>query len=410
MKILYVNHYAGSPSYGMEYRPFYMAREWVRAGHQVRIVAADRSHIRAVTPDLKQQPRMDEEIEGVCYAWLKTPEYEGNGAGRVKNMASFVWQLYSGAADWARAERPDVVIASSTYPMDVWAAKRIADASRAKLVFEVHDLWPLSPMELGNMSKWHPFIMLVQAAEDYAYKNSDVVVSMLPKVHEYMQSRGLDLKKLHIVPNGISLDEWSEVDALSSSHSLEVLQKLKQEGRVVVGYAGTHGVANALDTLLDVASIMRADQSVAFVLVGMGPDKAALQLRAAAEGLRNVYFLDSVPKRQIPALLEYFDIAFIGWHRQALYRFGISPNKLMDYMMAGRAVLHSVEAGNDAVGEAGCGVTVEPENPNAIVEGLRKLIECGPKERHLMGERGRKYVLENHTYPVLAAKFVSSFQ
>ncbi len=104
MKILYLNHYAGSPSYGMEYRPFYMAREWVRAGHDVRIVAADRSHIRAVTPALDQKSRMDEVVEGVNYSWLKTPAYTGNGFGRVKNMASFVVQLYAGAADWARSE------------------------------------------------------------------------------------------------------------------------------------------------------------------------------------------------------------------------------------------------------------------------------------------------------------------
>lgn len=409
MKILYVNHYAGSPAYGMEYRPFYMAREWVRAGHQVRIVAADRSHIRAVTPDLKQASRKDEAIEGVCYSWLKTPVYDGNGFGRVKNMASFVGQLYSAARSWAEAEKPDVVIASSTYPMDIWAAKRIADIAKARLVFEVHDLWPLSPMELGNMSKWHPFIMVVQAAEDYAYRKSDVVVSMLPMVHSYMQSRGLDLRKLHIVPNGISLDEWQNVEPLASPSALEVLGSLKAAGRIIVGYAGTHGVANALGTLLDAANIMRADERVAFVLVGMGPDKAALQLRAKAEGLRNLYFIDSVPKVQIPALLECFDIAFIGWHRQALYRFGISPNKLMDYMMAGRAVLHSVEAGNDAVGEARCGLTVEPENPQAIVQGLFKLIEMGALERQAMGERGRKYVLENHTYPVLAKRFIDAF-
>lgn len=408
MKILYVNHYAGSPAYGMEYRPFYMAREWVRAGHKVRIVAADRSHIRAVTPDLKQQSRMDELIDGVSYTWLKTPEYEGNGFGRVKNMASFVSQLYSSARSWANAEKPDVVIASSTYPMDIWAAKRIADMAKAKLIFEVHDLWPLSPIELGNMSRWHPFIMLVQAAEDYAYRHSDLVVSMLPNVREYMMSRGMKPEKLRIVPNGIDPAEWLEEGDVLSEDVSKLLSELKRQGKAIVGYAGTHGVANALDAFIDAANLID-DDKVVFVLVGGGPDKLALQERVQAEKLKNVVFVPPVKKTQIPALLQFFDVAYIGLQRQPLFRFGIAPNKLMDYMMAARPVLMAIDAGNDPVRDADCGLTVEPENPIAIAQGIKKLLAHSKADLAEMGARGKAYILAHHTYPVLARKFIDAF-
>src|SRR5690606_6102044 len=106
-------------------------------------------------------------------------------------------------------------------------------------------------------------------------------------------------------------------------------------------------------------------EDMAFVLVGGGPDKPALQRWVAAERLSNVFFFDPIPKVQIPALLQRFDVAYIGWRRQPLYRFGIAPNKLMDYMMAARPILHAVEAGNDPVAEAGCGLTVTPEDPPA---------------------------------------------
>jgi glycosyltransferase involved in cell wall biosynthesis len=109
---------------------------------------------------------------------------------------------------------------------------------------------------------------------------------------------------------------------------------LRRQGRFVVGYAGTHGISNALDTLLDAAQRLR-DQPVAFVLVGAGPDKPALARRAAELRLANVHFFDPGSKAQVPALLQRFDLAYIGWRRQPLYRFGISPNKLIDYMMAG---------------------------------------------------------------------------
>lgn len=408
MRILYLNHYAGSPLHGMEYRPFYLAREWVRMGHEVRIVAADKSHIRSVAPSLDGLNQRDEFIEGIQYTWLKTPTYSGNGFLRVLNMLSFVRQLLVGAAALAREFRPDVVIASSTYPMDIWPASRIAKIAKAKLVFEVHDLWPLSPMELGGMSKWHPFIMMVQAAEDYAYRHANVVVSMLPKVHDYMSSRGLDLRKLHIVPNGISPEEWLSAEDLSSSQVRDGILELVRQGKAIVGYAGTHGVANALDTLLDAAALVKGDQNFAFVLVGVGPEKSALIERVKLEGLDNIHFFDAVPKAQIPSLLKFFDIAFIGWHRQPLYRFGIAPNKLMDYMMAGRTVLHAVEAGNDSVGDAGCGLTVEPENPEAIADGLRRLARMSREERDQLGLRGRDFVLKNHTYPVLAKRFLAA--
>jgi glycosyltransferase involved in cell wall biosynthesis len=126
------------------------------------------------------------------------------------------------------------------------------------------------------------------------------------------------------------------------------------------------------------------------------------------EGLTHVTMFDAIPKSQIPSLLREFDVAYIGWQRTPLYRFGIAPNKLMDYMMAGRVVLHSVEAGNDPVAEAGCGLTVAPESTHAVAEGLRALIRIAPKARAEMGRRGRDFVIAHHTYPVLAQRFIDA--
>jgi len=117
-----------------------------------------------------------------------------------------------------------------------------------------------------------------------------------------------------------------------------------------------------------------------------------------------------VAKAQIPRLLAAFDIAYIGWQRVPIYRFGIAPNKLMDYMMACRAVLHSVDAGNDPVAEAGCGVTVPPADPQAVADGLMALAARSSAERAAMGERGRAFVLANHTYPVLAQRFLEALR
>lgn len=407
MRILYINHYAGSPRHGMEYRPYYLAREWVRSGHEVNILASAQSHIRARQPELGGQSRLEETIDGIRYSWFDTPRYSTNGLERVRNIGAFIQRVYLNAQNIAAAFKPDVVIASSTYPMDIWPAHRIAKMSGAKLLFEIHDLWPLTPMELGGMSKWHPFIMVAQAAENYAYRHADAVVSVLPKVHAYVESRGMTPDRLHIVPNGIDHAEWLGSPPELIGSVADVLSTIKSKGNSIVGYAGTHGISNSLDTLLGAAKSLRGEK-VEFVLVGSGPEKARLQSRAQAEQLENVVFIDPIAKQQIPALLQWFDIAYIGWRRQSLYRFGISPNKLMDYMMAARPVLHAVEAGNDPVGEAGCGLTVAPEDPATSAQGVSALLALSACERKTMGERGQKFVLDNLTYQVLSEQFLAA--
>ena len=402
MNILLINHYAGTPALGMEYRPYYLAREWVRLGHQVTIVAADYSHYRAHQPTVEQ-----ERVDGIAYRWLPTPAYTGNGWARMRNVLSFLSQLWTQAPEMAAALRPDVVISSSTYPMDTWVARRIAQLAGARLVHEVHDLWPLSPVELSGMSPWHPFALICQSAEDAAYRHSDAVVSMLPKVHAHMARRGLDLKKLSIVPNGISPEEWSAPPQALRQDVEQAIDAARRAGAVIVGYAGSMGRPNALDVLLDAVRLL-SDRPLHFVLVGDGHERERLAERISAEGLARVALLPPIPKAQVPAFLAAIDIAYLGWQRQPLYRFGIAPNKLMDYMMAARPVLHSVEAGNDPVAESGCGLTVAPESPDEVARGLRQLAAMSPRERRQFGERGRAYVLKHHAYPVLARQFLAA--
>jgi glycosyltransferase involved in cell wall biosynthesis len=407
VNILLINHYAGSLRHGMEYRPYYLAREWRRLGHQVRIVASARSHVRAESPRLGGLSRLDETIDDIEYTWFDTPAYSGNGARRALNMGAFVLRLYREAASLARGFRPDVVIASSTYPLDIWPAHRIARLAGARLLFEVHDLWPLSPMELGGHSKWHPFIMLLQAAENYACRHADAVVSILPKVRDHLEAHGMAPEKLHLVPNGTDPAEWLREAAPLAGPTADTLAALRRRGQFVVGFAGSHGVANALDTLLDAAALMR-DQPVSFVLAGGGPEKARLQRRARDEGLHNVVFIHPVPKEHVPALLQFFDLAYIGLQRQPLFRFGVAPNKLIDYMMAARPVLYAIEAGNDPVTEAGCGLTVTAEDAEAVVRGIGSMLAMDPAQRQAMGQQGKKFVLENLTYPVLGQRFLKA--
>ena len=402
MRILLINHYAGSVRHGMEYRPYYLAREWIRLGHSVRILAASNSHVRTAQPADAPRP-VSEVIDQIEYVWYPTPPYHGNGARRVLNMAAFVGQLWRRSAAIAAEFRPEIVIASSTYPMDIWPARRIAQHASARLVFEVHDLWPLSPIELGGMSRWHPFIQLVRWSEGYAYRHADVVVSMLPNARDYMLSRGMPSEAFHYVPNGIDPAEWTAVSALDPGIEA-ALASVRKRGRPLVAYAGTHGLANALDVLVDAAKLLQGAAEI--VLVGDGPERQRLASRVKNEQVDNVTMLAPVPKRSIPALLRSIDIAYLGLQSQPLFRFGVSPNKLMDYMMSGCPVIMAIAAGNDPVSEANCGITVPPNDPGAIAAAVLELSHRTSEARAQLGANGRRYVLEHHTYAVLARQFL----
>jgi glycosyltransferase involved in cell wall biosynthesis len=406
MDILLLNHYAGSARHGLEYRPFYLAREWIRAGHHVTIAASTQSHVRAVAPQSSGLVT-EEWIDGIRYVWLVTPPYRGNGATRAANIFAFVAQLYLQGARLCRPARPELVIASSTYPLDIWPAWRIARRCGARLVHEVHDLWPLSPIELGGMSPGHPFIRLLQRAEDFACQNADKIVSILPLTGAHLEGRGMAPEKFSCIPNGIDVEEWTGTQASLPPTLESDLRAESAKGHFLVGYAGSHGSANALDNLLKAAALLR-DAPVSIILVGHGPDKAALQAAAREQGLANVVFAPPVPKASIPTLLARMDALYIGWHRIPIYRFGINPNKLIDYMMSGRPIVHAVEAGNDPVKDCDCGLSVPPEDPAALAAAISTLRSLDPAIRSAMGARGRRYVEQNHDYRVLARRFLEA--
>lgn len=403
MNILLINHYAGSPELGMEFRPYYMAKEWIRQGHKVLIVGATYSHLR------KKQPLKEgrESINGVDYYWIKTNEYKGNGIGRIYSMFLFVFKLFFRYGKLWREFQPDVVIASSTYPLDIYPAHRIAERYKAKLVYEVHDLWPLSPREIGGYSQWHPFIMIMQAAENSAYKYCDLVVSLLPNALKHMEEHGLKKGKFIYIPNGFDSQEWERQVGISEAYRT-FFEELRSQGKKILGYAGGHALSNALDYLLDAMKLIQ-NQDIVCVLIGKGQEKERLRARIKEENINNVYFLDAISKLEIPDLLKQMDVLYIGWENNPLYRFGISPNKLIDYMMAGKPILHSVNAANDWVFDCKCGVSVSAESPSEIAEGIECIFSFDRISMDEMGKRGKVFVQKELDYAILSKKILAKF-
>jgi wblI protein len=396
----------------MSHRIYQFAEAFIARGHEVMIVGASYSHVRRINPETHGFYTR-ERIDGIEYRWLRTPRYRGNGVGRVIHMLIYRFLLWFYAGRLAREFHPDVVICAGVETFDIYGCVRIAKKARARLIYEVRDLWPLTPIMLGDYSPKHPFIQMMQKAENYAYRHADAVVSLLPDAHEHMIEHGLGSKPFYFIPNGVVAADWQITDPgeeglkrhVQDVH-LDILRNAHKEGKVVIGYVGTLNLANDIDILIHGFGRLKRDDTI-LVLVGSGMEEGHLKSIIARERYSNIFFLGQQPKQDIPYYLSLIDIAYLGMKRSPLvFTFGMSPNKIYDYMMAGKPIVQAIDAANNIVEIANCGIYAEPDNVEAVRNAIQQLIDMGPEKRRELGENGREYVLSHNTYDVLTDEYL----
>ena len=381
----------------MEFRQFEIGRELTRLGLTVVVISGSYSHLFARQPAASGAYTL-EDLDGLTYCWVRVPRYErAMSLGRVLSMFVFMARLYR--LPTRRLPAPDAIVVSSPSLFPILPAGRWARRRKVPLVFEVRDLWPLTLQELGGLSRWHPLVAVMRWFEGRAYATADRVVSVLPAAGAHLIARGMAPAKLAIIPNGVSADALLE----PATAAPEAVRAEAARSPFTVGFVGTLGVANALEALIGAARLL-AGEDIRFVLVGQGPEAERLQSLAA--DLPNVAFVGAVPKPDVPATLRVFDACYVGYHRSPLYRFGISPNKVFDYMAASRPIILAAEAANDVVGDAGCGLTVPPDDPAALADAIRRLRAMPAEELARLGANGRAYVEREHTYPILARRYL----
>ena len=385
----------------MEFRPYYLAREWQKEKHDVKIIAGSFSHLRII------QPKPGEEIiDGIKFLWLKTIKYKGNGVLRFFSIFQFILKLFVFTKKNSGEFNPDTVIASSTYPLDIFPAYLIAKRNKAKLVFELHDMWPLTPMIIGGYSKYNPIIWLMQKAENFACRKSNCYISLLGNTKDYLVQHGLKEEKFFYIPNGFSSDEIHECGIPIPQEHQELLMRLKNESKILIGYAGSHAPSNALKSLLFASSELSGNDNISFVLVGNGSQKNELIQIAKKNNQKNIFFLPSVSKTSIPNLLSYFDILYAGGVCSILHSYGTSYNKLIDYMLAEKPIIFAVDEPNSLVEKVGCGIQIPAENVAALIKSIKFISELPDEKRITMGNKGRQYALKELNYKSLAKKII----
>jgi glycosyltransferase involved in cell wall biosynthesis len=407
MRIWILNHYASPPDKAAATRHYDIGRVLAEQGHDITIFASSFSHFTFREERLKRNERMRVDyIDGLRFAWIRTTPYSRNDSRRALNMLSY-------AIGTIRAQRgmprPDVVVGSSPHPAASAAAWLIAAIRRVPFVYEVRDIWPQTLIDMGALREGSLAARVLGWAELFLYCRARMVISLLPCAPDYIARRGISREKIAYVPNGIASTPSTDVTLSGDAAELVArITQLRRGGRVIAGYVGSHGRANGLDTLVHAARELRdrGEDGIVFVFVGDGPEKEGCQRLARYHDLHNVIFWRPVPKRSVPALLEALDVMLFSLLDVSVFKYGLSSNKLFDYLAAGRPVVSACAVQETPVNASGGGICVPPEAPGAIADALITLASLGEAGRQAIGDRGKQWVYENHDVIVLAERFL----
>lgn len=392
-----INQYASTPQTGIGGRHYELGKELAAIGVDVYLVMASFHHLLHSPSKMHSTYTLSKD-GNLNIVRIKVPEYrDAHDGHRIVNWSLFAFRLL-GLKRFIQ-QKPDAILYSSLSLIGILGAERLSRHYKVPLIFEVRDIWPLTLTEIGGVSRRHPFACFLQWVEDRAYRISDKVISNLPGAVDHMVERGMKPNKFTWIPNGISVKAMEVAERLNP----EVEQAIPGD-QFVVGYAGTIGVANALDCLMAAAKLLKDESGICFVLVGNGKEKDRLLERVREDNLTNVHFIPGIPKAQVPSLLGKFDACFIGWKNEPLYRFGIGANKIPEYMYSGKPVIHAFSGGCDPVAAYRAGLTVPAEQPEALAEAILQLYRCHPEERAEMGQNGKRAALNDYDYAKLAKR------
>jgi glycosyltransferase involved in cell wall biosynthesis len=351
-------------------------------GWDVRILAANRNLLTG--GEVRAHPPLET-------VWVSP--YSGNGPARILN-----WLSYSVTA-FARALRirgVDVFYGSSPHLLAALVGLVMARLRRVPFVLEIRDVWPKVLADMGGMSPTSPVYRILEFLESVLYRYADRIVILAEGVRSHLVERGVDPDRIAFIPNAADAGDFMP------TAPRDVLRDRYGFTGVVAVYAGAHGPANGLDLLLDAAAEAAASHpELLVVLVGGGTAKDALVERAHGEGLTNVRFMDPIPKSEIPDLLGAADVGVHCLANVEMFRTGVSPNKLFDYMAAGLPVVTNTPGETSAFVEAsGGGLGAAPRG---LGPALASLCDLDQAARHAMGGQGQRYLAENRSRSAMAA-------
>lgn len=328
--------------------------------------------------------------KNIEFYWIKTRPYKTNGILRIINMISFTKKLHKVSR---QCPKPNLVIGSSPHLLSAYRGYNLAKKYKVPFVFEIRDIWPQALIELG-VNKYNPLMIIFKIIEIILMKKSTRIIALMPFLKQYVKENfKIDLSKIIWISNGVA-------DRYIKPYTPPPRRK-----KIIFTYSGTIGKAQNIENIIYTASLLKDNQEINFHLIGNGVEKGKLiKLAQKLKVEDTVKFYNPLPKNKIFTKLRNSDFLIFALKKSDVYRFGNPPNKLFDYMAAGRPIIFSSSAKNNLVKEAGCGLSIDPTDELALKKAILKMAKTSPKNRANMGEKGIEFVKNNYSISKLAPK------
>lgn len=381
-KIWIINHYTCPDGYGAHPRQHYIARVLSDYGYKVTVFSASSHHLLEHEFDVDGNYSR-RQFDGIDYILVKTRPYAGNGRARFLNIFDFSFRLnkiFNGIEN-----RPDIVWASSPQPLVIYNALKIKKQFGCKLIYEERDIWPLTLSELNNINKYHPLLLLFRYLQLKAYTNSDLIVTPLDNLGQFVEESGCN-KSVHIIPQPLP-----ELEETGATFDAEI-----PSDRKIIGYVGSLTKSNSVMNLVKAAKILKSSEEYYFLFVGDGEQYEEIASYCEQNKLSNVKLTGRVSKPQAIAAMMRCDILYRGNPAISLYTYGIAPIKVLEYLWCKKPVIDATNAQNHIVLQANAGLVIKPEDENALAEAICRLSN-NPEQMAFFSKNGRNYVERNYT-------------
>ena len=352
-------------------RVYERACYWIKSGHRVTVITSAPNFPEGrIFPGYRNRWRQTEDMDGIRVVRVKT--YIAPNRGVIRRTLDFLSFMVT--AFWAGLfePKPDVITATSPQFFAAVGGWMLGGAKRCPFVFELGDLWPASIAAVGAVRS-SLTLRLIEKLELHLYARSEAVVALTPAFKDNLTGRGIVAEKIAVIPNGV--DTWRYGPRTKNP---DLAKTWGLGDCFVVGYVGTHGMAHALGNVLDTAERLKAVDGFRFLLAGAGAERDALIADAGRRGLDNVVFMPPQPKDAMPRVWSLCDVALVHLKNDPLFA-GVIPSKIFEAMASGLPILLAAPEGeaSNIIDRHGAGVSVAAEDPDALADACRRLMDNG---------------------------------
>lgn len=415
MKVIWIiDHYSSEPKYGGIQRQFDFANELSKRGYKTVIISSSFSHYtHSYISD--ENCYISQFAENSFYAYVKTSAYVANGGfGRVKNMYSFVDAVSRSRQSVAdKLGKPDVVVGASIHPLTWIAAYKVAKKYTVKFIAEVRDLWPEAFLLSGEKKWYDPIVLFFRGIERWMFKKADkIIYSMLYGDKYFCDKCGLPQNKVFLIEQPMDCERFDRNSSEKINEVPKVIRDFIYNSFVCV-FTGYFMYYEGVMQMLEAAKMLKDNGiTIKFLFIGSGEAEEKMRKYVNDNNLENVLIYGRISKEFIPAILTRCDIclahcAFNG--KENAFKYGISKNKVNEYLYSGNCVIYGRDDENDPVAKYGAGYVINPFDSKQFYEKIIEVYSMNPEKRSEFGKNGRNYINKYHRTESLVDKLLEIY-